>query len=139
MCEGTLSLSDFRESNGHIEQIRGTCGERGRTSIRRQSLEFADSIGVLHHLPDPKTPYRLLRRLGATALAERIPFAFYARYPFRVLHTDWVDGLTVPLQDYLRPDEVAAWYRDAGLVRVRIDEDWNGRALGYAGPPPASA
>ncbi len=52
-------------------------------------------------------------------LADRIPFTLYARYPFRTLHTDWFDGLSVPLQNYYRRDEIAAWYRDAGLERFR--------------------
>lgn len=78
-------------------------------------------------------PYRLLRRFKPTrGLAERLPFTLYSRYPFRVLHTDWFDGLSVPVTHYYKPEAIAAWYRDAGHERVRIDRDWNGRALGYA-------
>ncbi len=77
-------------------------------------------------------PYRILRRLGLAALADRMPFTLYARYPFRVLHTDWFDGLSVPVTNYYKPDVVAAWYREAGHERIRIDDDWDGRALGYA-------
>jgi hypothetical protein len=77
-------------------------------------------------------PYKLLKRFSSTAaLAERVPFTLYARYPFRTLHTDWFDGLSVPLQNYYRREEIADWYREAGQERVRIDEDWNGRALGH--------
>ena len=82
-------------------------------------------------------PYRLLKRVKATArLAERIPFTFHARYPFRVLHTDWFDGLAVPLQEYYRREEVAAWFQAAGLTRITMDPDWGtvgggGRGLGY--------
>src|SRR5439155_8642301 len=48
-------------------------------------------------------PYRLLSRCAATRrLARRIPFTLYARYPFRVLHADWFDGLSVPLVNYYR-------------------------------------
>jgi len=61
-----------------------------------------------------------------------MPFTLYAQYPFRVLHTDWFDGLSVPLVNYYRADQIRDWYRDAGMERVRIDQDWNGRALGYA-------
>ena len=78
-------------------------------------------------------PYRLLRRFDTTRpLAERIPFTVYARYPFRVLHTDWFDGLSVPLVNYYRPEEIADWYRQGRYEQVRIDSDWQGRALGYA-------
>lgn len=78
-------------------------------------------------------PYRLLRRFRSTrALAQRLPFTLYSRYPFRVLHADWFDGLSVPLVNYLRQGEVVGWFREAGLERLQIDRDWGGRALGYA-------
>jgi SAM-dependent methyltransferase len=78
-------------------------------------------------------PHRALRRFGPTrALADRIPFSLYARYPFRVLHTDWFDGLSVPLVNYYRPEDIAGWYRRAGLTGVSIAPEWGGRALGYA-------
>jgi hypothetical protein len=78
-------------------------------------------------------PARALARSAVTRpLARRVPFALYARYPFRVLHADWLDGLSVPLVNYYRPAEIAGWYERAGLERVRIAPDWGGRALGYA-------
>ena len=78
-------------------------------------------------------PHRVLRRFELTRrLAERLPFTVYARYPFRVLHTDWFDGLSVPLVNYYRPEEIADWYRQGRYQRVRIDPEWEGRALGYA-------
>jgi hypothetical protein len=49
-----------------------------------------------------------------------------------VLHTDWFDGLSVPVTHYYKPEAIAEWYHEAGHERVRIDRDWNGRALGYA-------
>ena len=77
--------------------------------------------------------YYLLKRFRATAaLADRMPFTLYARYPFRVLHTDWFDGLSVPLVNYYRRDEIEAWYREARHDRVQIDRDWGGRAIGYS-------
>jgi len=78
-------------------------------------------------------PYRALDRLPATrALARRVPFALYARYPFRVLHADWMDGLSVPLVNYYEREDIAGWFRDAGLERVHIAPDWGGRAIGWA-------
>ena len=78
-------------------------------------------------------PYRALKRLAMTArLADRLPFTLYSQYPFRVLHTDWFDGLSVPVTHYYKPESIAAWYANAGFERVHIDRDWNGRALGYA-------
>ncbi|MBI2495601.1 MAG: methyltransferase domain-containing protein [Candidatus Omnitrophica bacterium] len=83
-------------------------------------------------------PYRLLNRFALTRpLAQRLPFTFHARYPFSVLHTDWFDGLSVPLQEYYRREEVEAWLHEAELERITMDPAWGqvgggGRALGYA-------
>jgi uncharacterized protein YbaR (Trm112 family)/SAM-dependent methyltransferase len=78
-------------------------------------------------------PARALAASPVTrALARHVPFALYARYPFRVLHADWLDGLSVPIVNYYKPASIAAWYEEAGLERVRIAPDWKGRALGYA-------
>ena len=139
--------------------------------VKRGALDFVYSIGVLHHLPDPKAgflsltrliraggtmciwvylrgrgrqiawfnrmraistrlplrllnllclllagvqwvtlilPHRLLKAVGLSRLADAIPFTLYAQYPFRVLHTDWFDGLAVPLPElHHRRDEIA--------------------------------
>jgi SAM-dependent methyltransferase/uncharacterized protein YbaR (Trm112 family) len=185
-----------RENTRHLPNVHLVQGDIFNPPVKRRSLDFVYSIGVLHHLPDPKggflslsrllkpdapmfiwvylrnrgrqiaaftamraistrlplrllnlvclglaaaqwlfilTPYRLLSRFGATrSIADRMPFTVYARYRFRSLHTDWFDGLSVPLVNYYRPDDIAGWYRDGGYERVRIDRDWEGRALGYA-------
>jgi uncharacterized protein YbaR (Trm112 family)/SAM-dependent methyltransferase len=190
------AIEAARENTAAFANVHLVQGDIFHPPVRRRSLDFVYSIGVLHHLPDPKGgflsltrllkpgapmfiwvylrgrgrqiaaftlmravstrlplrlldllclglaagqwllllgPYRLLKRFRATArLADRIPFTLYARYPFRVLHTDWVDGLSVPLQRYYRSHEVARWYEEAGIQRIQIDADWNGRALGYA-------
>ena len=184
------------ENTRNLPRVHLVQGDILHPPIRPASLDFVYSIGVLHHLPDPKggflslsrllkagapifiwvyhrgrgrqiaiftlmravsvrlpfrvvdavafalaamqwllwiAPSRVLAKFSATRkLSGRLPFAYYARYPFRVLHTDWVDGLLVPLQNYYKPDEIHEWFRDAGHERVSIDSDWNGRALGYA-------
>lgn len=82
-------------------------------------------------------PYRLLHRIPATRrLAKRLPFTWHERYPFRVLHTDWFDGLSVPLVNYYRQEEITQWYRDAGFEQIVTDSLWGcdggGRTVGYA-------
>jgi SAM-dependent methyltransferase len=193
------AIEAARENTASFDRVHLVQGDIFHPPVKRHSLDFVYSIGVLHHLPDPKSgflrltqllkpgapmfiwvylrgrgrqiagftamraittrmplrllnvvsfglaaaqtlvwlaPYRALKRFRVTAgLADRIPFTLYARYPFRVLHTDWFDGLSVPLQNYYRRDDIAEWYRQAGHERVRIDDDWNGRALGYAPLP----
>lgn len=185
------------ENTRRLPNVHLVQGDIFHPPVRRGTLDFAYSIGVLHHLPDPKRgflslsrvlkpgapmfvwvylrgrgrqirmftamraistrlpfrllnavclvlaagqfalfilPHKLLRAAGARALAERIPFSLYAQYPFRALHTDWFDGLSVPLVNYYKPYEIAEWYREGGFVNVQIDSEaeWNGRALGYA-------
>lgn len=190
------AIEAARENTKHLPGVHLVQGDIFHPPIRRHSLYFVYSIGVLHLLPDPKRgflslapllkpgapmfiwvylrgrgrqiavftamravttrlplrllnivclalavmqwtlfilPYRLLRSVSVTRrLAERLPFTLYARYPFRVLHTDWFDGLSVPVTHYYKPEAIAEWYHEAGHERVRIDRDWNGRALGYA-------
>jgi SAM-dependent methyltransferase/uncharacterized protein YbaR (Trm112 family) len=185
-----------RENTRHLPNVHLVQGDIFNPPVRRRSLDFVYSIGVLHHLPDPRagflslsrllkagapmfiwvylrhrgrqiaaftamraistrmplrllniaclglaaaqwalilTPYRLLTACSPTrGLAKQMPFTVYSQYPFRVLHTDWFDGLSVPLVNYYRPEEIAEWYRQGAYERVRIDPDWEGRALGYA-------
>ena len=191
------AIEAARENTRHLPNVHLVQGDIFHPPVKRRTLDFVYSIGVLHHLPDPKggflsltrllkpgapmfiwvylrgrgrqiaaftvmravstrlplrllnlvclalasaqwvgwiLPFRGLRRLPLTRrLAERMPFTFYSRYPFRALHTDWFDGLSVPLVNYYKPDAIADWYREGRLHDVRIDgPDWNGRALGYA-------
>jgi SAM-dependent methyltransferase/uncharacterized protein YbaR (Trm112 family) len=194
------AIEAARENTRHLPNVHLVQGDIFNPPVKRRSLDFVYSIGVLHHLPEPKggflslsrllkpgapmfvwvylrgrgrqikaftamravstrTPLRLLnaaclalavgqfaafilpRRvlsaIGAGSLGAKIPFSDYTKYPFRALHTDWVDGLSVPLVNYYKPHEIADWYRDGGFERVRIDSEaeWNGRALGYAPTP----
>ncbi len=188
------AIEAARENTRHLPNVHLVQGDIFHPPVRHGALDFAYSIGVLHHLPDPKAgflsltplirkggtmfiwvylrgrgrqikwfnrmravstrlplgavnaaslalaagqwtfwllPYRALHALGFRRLAARMPFTLYARYPFRVLHTDWVDGLAVPLQNYYKPEDIRTWFADGGYERVAIDRDWNGRALGY--------
>jgi len=190
------AIEAARENTRHLPNVHLVQGDIVHPPIQPGSLDFVYSIGVLHHLPDPKkgflaltrlvkrgapmfiwvylrkrgrqiaafslmrhlstrmplrllnvaclaiaaaqwlafiVPARALGRFGLTrGMAARIPFTLYARYPFRVLHTDWFDGLSVPLVNYYRREDIDGWYREAGFEHIAIDEDWGGRALGYA-------
>jgi uncharacterized protein YbaR (Trm112 family)/SAM-dependent methyltransferase len=107
-----------------------------RTVSTRLPLDVLDRICLVVaalHWALWIAPYRFLARFRMTrGLARRLPFTLYARYPFRVLHADWMDGFSVPLVNYYKADEIAHWFRDAGLERVTIAPDWGGRALGWA-------
>lgn len=192
-----------RENVGHLPTAHVVQGDIFHPPVRDGALDFVYSIGVLHHLPNPREgflrlakllapgapifiwvysrgrgrqiacfefvraisthlplraldgvcwvlaaghwvlwilPYRFLNRFRVTrALARRIPFTFYAPYPFHVLHSGWVDHLSVPLANYYKQEIVAAWLQEAGLERVVTDKEWGkyggGRALGHALAP----
>lgn len=192
------AIEAARENTRHLPNVHLVQGDIFHPPVKRRRLDFVYSIGVLHHLPDPKggftsltrllkpgapmfiwvylrgrgrqiavftamravstrmplrllnvaclalaagqwagwiLPYKILRSLPPTrALAAKMPFTVYAQWPFRVLHTDWFDGLSVPLQNYYKPVAIREWFRDAGMERIRIEDEqtWNGRALGYA-------
>lgn len=195
------AIEAARENTAHLPHVHLVQGDIFHPPVKRQALDFVYSIGVLHHLPDPKAgflslarllkpgapmfiwvylrgrgrqipfftamravstrmplkalnvaclllavgqygafvgPRQLLETIGLGRLGARIPFSFYARYPFRALHTDWFDGLSVPLVAYYKPHEIREWYREGGFERVRIEgeDTWNGRALGYAPEAP---
>ena len=187
-----------RDNTRQFPGVHLVQGDLYHLPIRAHSLDFVYSIGVLHHLPDPKggfvaltrllkpegeifiwvyargrgrqipfltlmravsthlplrilnpvclvcagiewflwvIPYRLLSRFAPTrGLARRLPFTFHARFPFYVAHTDWFDGLSVPLVHYHRREEIAAWFREAGLRQHGADPLWGkeggGRARG---------
>lgn len=192
-----------RENTRHLADVHLVQGDIFHPPFAGRSLEFVYSIGVLHHLPDPKrgflhltglvkpgapvfiwvyprgrgrqiavfdlmravstrlpfrlldllclvlaagqwvawiAPYRFLSRFGPTRrLIRRLPDAvhiWHIGYPFRVLHANWFDGLSVPLVNYYRRDEIAGWFREAGFNRIETGADWGkgggGRALGYA-------
>jgi SAM-dependent methyltransferase/uncharacterized protein YbaR (Trm112 family) len=193
------AIEAARENTAHLPNVHLVQGDIFHPPVRRRSLDFVYSFGVLHHLPDPRGGFLSLSRLlkpgapmfvwvylrgrgrqipfftamravstrlplrllnvvclglavaqwtafivprkalaaaGAEQMARRVPFSFYADYPFRSLHTDWFDGLSVPLVNYYKPHEIAEWYRAGGFERVHIEPEttWNGRALGYAPP-----
>jgi SAM-dependent methyltransferase/uncharacterized protein YbaR (Trm112 family) len=194
------AVESARANTRHLDTAHVVQGDIYHLPIREGSLDFAYSIGVLHHLPDPKAgflevarrvapggsvfiwvysrgrgrqiacftmmraistklpyralgalcwigaalqwalwiaPFKLLSRFRLTRpLADRLPFTFHARFPFYVLHTDWFDGLSVPLVNYYKEGEIATWFRDAGLTQPGLDPEWGqaggGRAMGVA-------
>lgn len=193
------SVEAARENTRHLSGVHLVQADIFSLPFREKEFDLVYSIGVLHHLPDPKSgfinltrflkpnapiaiwvysrgrgrqiffltflrhlfarlplrildwvclgfaaihwffwilPYRFFNRFRWTRnFARRIPFTFHAKYPFRVLHTDWFDGLSVPLVHYYRKDEVMGWFYEAGLEPIVMDEEWGkgggGRALGY--------
>lgn len=59
-----------------------------------------------------------LRKVGLTKLAERIPFAYYANFPFNMKLNDAFDVLATPKSNYYYVEQVRRWFTDAGLKDV---------------------
>lgn len=60
--------------------------------------------------------------LGFTSLAKRIPFSYYANFPFNMKLTDAFDVLATPKSNYYYVEEVEQWFRNAGLGNVKTFE-----------------
>lgn len=76
-------------------------------------------------------PHRLLSLSASTrSLAERVPLKQYARYPFRVLHTDQFDRFSAPIEHRYTRAEVLAWFERAGLSEISILPGVGWRAMG---------
>jgi len=68
-------------------------------------------------------PFRWLARAGvARGLLQRLPshFKYYADYPFRVYHADWVDRLSAPVRFYFTPAEARQLLERQGLEAVEV-------------------
>jgi len=64
--------------------------------------------------------YKALLRLGLKGLAEKLPFKYYANFPFRVKHADAFDFLSTQVNNYYSREEFRAWFERAGLKKIRI-------------------
>ncbi len=60
--------------------------------------------------------------LGLTALGRKIPFSYYANFPFNMKLNDAFDVLATPKSNYYYKEDVQRWYREAGLKRIRTFE-----------------
>ncbi len=71
--------------------------------------------------PTVIVPYRWLSRMRLfRGLLKRLPshVKYYAAYPFRVYHADWVDRLSPPVRSYFRAPEAQALLEGQGLASV---------------------
>ena len=76
--------------------------------------------------------YLFLKKIGINALAERLPFTYYAQFPFRVKHADSFDFLSTQVNNYYTKKEFEKWFTDALLKRISITDfnkkSWRGFA-----------
>lgn len=93
---------------------------------------------VLKHLPKPLL-YRLcylpaaavhginyltvgLNKTGNKILAEKIPFSYYANFPFNMKLNDAFDVLATPKSNYYYKEQVEKWFKKSRLDKVRSYE-----------------
>lgn len=109
---------------------------------RRQNaraLYFYEPLrAVLRHLPKPllfKLCYipglvvhlinlfgQALSSIGLSALAEKLPFSYYANFPFNMKLNDAFDVLATPKSNYYNVEEIEQWFADAKLQNIRAYE-----------------
>ncbi len=64
----------------------------------------------------------LFKELGLTGLAKRVPFAYYANFPFNMKLNDAFDVLATPKSNYYYVEQIIDWFTDATLKEVKAYE-----------------
>lgn len=59
-----------------------------------------------------------LKHMGATKLAEKLPFAYYANFPFNMKLNDAFDVLATPKSNYYYKETIEDWFRQAKLTEI---------------------
>lgn len=65
---------------------------------------------------------KLLETIGLKNLAGKLPFAYYAHFPFNMKLNDAFDVLATPKSNYYRVEEVKKWFSDAELKDINAYE-----------------
>ncbi len=60
----------------------------------------------------------LLEKLGWEKLALKVPFSYYANFPFNMKLNDAFDVLATPKSNYYYREEIEQWFQDAALKNV---------------------
>jgi len=104
-----------------------------------RALYFYEPLrSVVRHLPKPflyKLSYipalcvhainqltHLLHELGAITLAKKVPFFYYANFPFNMKLNDAFDVLATPKSNYYYVEEIKDWFKNAHLRDIQAYE-----------------
>jgi len=63
-----------------------------------------------------------LNRLHAKSLAKKIPFSYYANFPFSMKLNDAFDVLATPKSNYYYVEEINTWFKEAKLQSIQTYE-----------------
>ncbi|MEK7181980.1 MAG: methyltransferase domain-containing protein [Patescibacteria group bacterium] len=64
----------------------------------------------------------LLKTVGLKKLADKVPFSYYANFPFNMKLNDAFDVLATPKSNYYFKEEIEQWFADANLSNVHAFE-----------------
>ncbi len=64
----------------------------------------------------------VLKKMGQERLAEKIPFSYYAHFPFNMKLNDAFDVLATPKSNYYSFEEIETWFKDGNLKDIRSFE-----------------
>jgi len=67
--------------------------------------------------------YKLFMKIGWTDFAKKIPFNYYADFPYSFKVSDTFDTLGTPKQVYYEIDEIRKWFSDANLKNAELEYD----------------
>lgn len=61
---------------------------------------------------------KLLEKIGLGKLAKKLPFSYYANFPFNMKLNDAFDVLATPKSNYYYVEEIKKWFTDAHLQSI---------------------
>lgn len=65
---------------------------------------------------------KFIGNIGFKSLADKLPFAYYANFPFNMKLNDSFDVLATPKSNYYYVEEIEEWFKDGALRGVRSFE-----------------
>ena len=63
-----------------------------------------------------------LTKIGLRTMGQKIPFSYYANFPFNMKLNDSFDILATPKSNYYFKEEIERWFRSAKLKQIRAHE-----------------
>ncbi len=63
-----------------------------------------------------------LEKIGAKAIAKKIPFSYYSNFPFNMKLNDAFDVLATPKSNYYFRENIVDWFKNSRLKKIRSFE-----------------
>jgi SAM-dependent methyltransferase len=83
-------------------------------------FKFCYIPGGIVHILNYLTHFFLL--IGEKKIAKRMPFAYYANFPFNMKLNDAFDVLATPKSNYYYKEEIEEWFQSASLINIKSYE-----------------